>query len=70
MCCWAKDSGLTKVFGAFGKPDETLYIDALPTVSAIQDGKSSNITAPVNGRGYIVLTLRYKTILITAQIFL
>lgn len=66
---WAKDSALTKVFGAFGKPDGALYVDVLHTLSAIQDGQNINSTTRVNARVFIAQLLKYETVL-TAQLFL
>ena len=49
---WAKDGALKKVLGAFGNPDESLYVDVLLTLSTIQDQKN-NTTAWVKAQGYI-----------------
>uniref|UniRef100_A0A3B3S3W6 HAT C-terminal dimerisation domain-containing protein n=1 Tax=Paramormyrops kingsleyae TaxID=1676925 RepID=A0A3B3S3W6_9TELE len=66
---WAKHDALNKIFGSFGKPQDSLYIDVLSTLTAIQELKTVKGNVRTKARGYKEGLLRYETIL-TAQLFL
>ncbi|KAL0149200.1 hypothetical protein M9458_055434 [Cirrhinus mrigala] len=66
---WAKHDALNKIFGSFGKPQDSLYIDVLSTLTAIQELKTVKGNVHTEARGYKEGLLRYETIL-TAQLFL
>ncbi|KAI2646688.1 Zinc finger MYM-type protein 1 [Labeo rohita] len=66
---WAKHDALNKISGSFGKPQDSLYIDVLSTLTAIQELKTVKGNVRTKARGYKEGLLRYETIL-TAQLFL
>jgi len=66
---WAKHDALNEIFGSFGKPQDSLYIDVLSMLTAIQELKTGFGAYISFHRGYKEGLLRYETIL-TAQLFL
>ncbi|KAJ3595631.1 hypothetical protein NHX12_004934 [Muraenolepis orangiensis] len=66
---WAKNDALKKVYGSFGKPQDSLYVDVLFTLMSIQEQKTAKSNIRTKARGYKEGLLRYETILM-AQIFL
>lgn len=66
---WAKDFALKKIFGSFGKPDQSLYIDVLMTLSILQGQTNLKTTARVKARGFLEGLMKNETVL-TAQLFL
>ncbi|RXN16717.1 zinc finger MYM-type 1-like protein [Labeo rohita] len=66
---WAKHDALNKIFGSFGKPQDSLYTDVLSTLTAIQELKTVKGNVRTKARGYKEGLLRYETIL-TAQLLL
>lgn len=66
---WAKDVALTKIFGAFGDPENCAYVSLVLTLIAIRE--NTHMASPVRtkAKGYVENLLKYETIL-TAQIFL
>lgn len=66
---WAKDVALTKIFGAFGVPDNCAYVSVVLTLTAISDNTHMASTVRTKAKDYVESLLKYETIL-TAHIFL
>lgn len=66
---WANDAALRKVFGSFAYPDNSLYVDVILTLTAIQDQLTMKTSARISAHGFIEALLKYETVF-TAQIFL
>lgn len=66
---WAKHNALKKIFGSLGKPEKGLYINALSTLTVIQEQTTVKGNVRTKARGYKEGLLRYETIL-TVQLFL
>ncbi len=50
---WAKDAALRKVFECFGHPDDSLYVDVILTLTAIQDQVTIKTTTQIGAHGFI-----------------
>lgn len=66
---WAKDRCLSKVFGAFSYPQESLLVDIIYTLHKIHTSTSFNRDVRYKAKAFIDSLLKYETIL-TAHIFL
>ncbi|KAJ3590880.1 hypothetical protein NHX12_008828, partial [Muraenolepis orangiensis] len=51
-CWWAKHDALKKVYGSFGKPQDSLYVDVLFTLTSIQEQKTAKSNIRTKARGY------------------
>lgn len=60
---------LKKVFGNFQRPDDSLFVEVVATLTGIMDLKTLPSNARNKARGYRDGLLRYETVL-TAQLFL
>lgn len=49
---WAKHDALNKIFGSFGKPQDSMYIDVLSTLTATQELKTVKGNVRTKARGY------------------
>ena len=65
----AKQDALKKVFGHFGKLEDSLFIDSVLTLAAIEKQAKEKTTIRAKAQGFKEGLLRYEMVL-TAQIFL
>lgn len=69
MRWWAKDAALGKMFGSFGAPENSLYVDLVMTLTTITEKDKMKPSVRVRAKAYMEALLKYETVL-TAQIFL
>ncbi|KAJ3591531.1 hypothetical protein NHX12_006664 [Muraenolepis orangiensis] len=58
---WAKHDALKKVYGSFGKPQDSLYVDVLFTLTSIQEQKTAKSNLRTKARGYKEGLLRMRS---------
>lgn len=66
---WSKESALSKLFGQFNHPDDSLFVDTIITLEEMMKCLKLNTEARSKANGFIEFLKRYDTLL-TAQIFL
>jgi len=66
---WSKDKCLSKMFGIFGNPESSLYVDVIDTFHDIYTSDKFSVEIRHKSKCYLDSLLQYKTIA-TAHIFL
>ena len=51
---WAKDQALSKVFGCFGKPQGTLFLEVLMNLHTTVDDRTQQPTVRAKTKGFII----------------
>lgn len=66
---WSKDTALSKIFGHFNKPEDSLYVDLITILEYVISNVQLRSEARFKAHGLLEGFCKYKSIL-TAQIFL